>query len=185
MIVQLAGLPGTGKSTLAEALRDRLGPACLMLDKDRVRHALYGTAHTDYSRRQDDFVISLLHQAAERHLACRPDATVILERTCTRTYQIADTAALAARAGCPLAIIECTCPDHVARRRLARSRSDGHPAANRDFALYQKLKARAEPITVPAFRLTTDTPIGEAAARALAYLAQVAAGTAPDQENRP
>jgi predicted kinase len=185
MIVQLAGLPGTGKSTLAAAIRDRLGLACLVLDKDRVRHALYGTAHTDYSRCQDDFVISLLHQATERHLAGRVDATVILERTCARAYQVADAAALAARAGCPLALIECTCPDHVARSRLARGRDDGHPAANRDFALYQKLKAEAEPITVPALRLPTDTPIGEAAARALAYLAQVAAGTAPNPENRP
>ena len=185
MIVQLAGLPGTGKSTLAAAIAGRLGPACLVLDKDRVRHALYGTAHTDYSRAQDDFVISLLHQAAERHLASRADASAILERTCTRAYQVADAAALAASAGCPLALIECTCPDHVARSRLARGRDDRHPAANRDFALYQKLREQAEPITVPALRLPTDTPIGEAAARALAYLAQVAAGTAPDTENRP
>jgi predicted kinase len=185
MIVQLAGLPGTGKSTLAAAIRDRLGPACLILDKDRVRHALYGRSHTNYSRCQDDFVVSLLHQVAERHLASRPDAVVILERTCTRVYQVADAAALAARAGCPLALIECTCPDHVARGRLVRGRDDGHPAANRDFALYQKLKAEAEPITVPALRLPTDTPIGDAAARALAYLAQVTAGTAPGTENRP
>jgi predicted kinase len=185
MIVQLAGLPGTGKSTLAAAIADRLGPACLVLDKDRLRHALYGTAHTEYSHCQDDFVISLLHQAAERHLASQAQATVILERTCTRAYQVTDAAALAARAGCPLALIECVCPDHVARGRLARGRDDGHPAANRDFALYQKLKAEAEPITVPALRLPTDTPIGEAAARALAYLAQVAAGTDPDRKNRP
>lgn len=185
MIVQLAGLPGTGKSTLAAALRDRLGPACLVLDKDRVRHALYGAAHTDYSRCQDDFVISLLHQAAERHLASHADATVILERTCALAYQITDAADLATRAGCPLALIECVCPDHVALDRLARGRDSGHPAANRDFALYQRLKASAEVITVPALRLPTDTPICESAARALAYLAQEAAGTAPDTENSP
>ena len=142
MIVQLAGLPGTGKSTLAAAIAGRLGLACLVLDKDRVRHALYGTAHTVYSRAQDDFVVRLLHQAAERHLAGRADATVILERTCTRAYQVTDAAALAARAGCPLALIECVCPDHVARERLARGRDDGHPAANRDFTLYQKLGRR-------------------------------------------
>jgi predicted kinase len=185
VIVQLAGLPGTGKSTLAAAIADRLGPACLVLDKDRARHALYGTAHTEYSRAQDDFVVRLLHQAAERHLAGRADAAVILERTCTRAYQVTDAAALAARAGCPLALIECVCPDHVARERLARGRGEGHPAANRDFTLYQELKAGAEPITAPALRLPTDTPARESAARALAYLARVAAGTAPDRENRP
>jgi predicted kinase len=186
MIVQLAGLPGTGKSTLAAAIADRLGPGCLVLDKDHVRHALFGTAHTDYSRAQDDFVISLLHLAAARHLADHADAIVILERTCTRAYQLADVAALAARAGCPLAVIECVCPDHVARHRLAAARRLGcHLAANRDFALYQKLKAYAEPVAVPALRLHTDTPIGESAARALSYLARVSAGTTPDMEKCP
>jgi predicted kinase len=186
MIVQLAGLPGTGKSTLAAAIRGHLGPACLALDKDRVRQALYGAAHTEYSRSQDDFVTSLLHHAAIRHLAAREDATVILERTCTRTYQLTDAAALAGLTGHPLAVIECVCPDHVARDRLAAARRDrAHPAANRDFPLYQKLKAEAEPITVPALRLHTDTPIGQSAACALTYLAQVAAGTAPGTENRP
>jgi predicted kinase len=185
MIVQLAGLPGTGKSTLAAAIAGRLGLACLVLDKDRVRQALYGTAHTEYSRCQDDFVVGLLHQAAERHLAGRADATVILERTCARAYQVTNAAALAARAGQSLALIECVCPDHVARERLARGRDDGHPAANRDYALYQKIEAGADPITAPALRLPTNTPIGESAARALAYMAQVAAGTATDKENRP
>jgi predicted kinase len=186
MIVQLAGLPGTGKSTLAAAIRDRLGLACLVLDKDRVRHALYGDAHTEYNRPQDDFVVSLLHQAAARHLASREDASIILERTCTRAYQLADAVTLAARAGRPLAVIECVCPDHVARDRLADARrAHAHPAANRDFHLYQKLRAEADPITVPVLRLPTDTPIGESAARALAYLARVAAETALDSENRP
>lgn len=42
MIVQLAGLPGTGKSSLAAELVHRLGGRALLLDKDRVRHALFG-----------------------------------------------------------------------------------------------------------------------------------------------
>ncbi len=176
MIVQLAGLPGAGKSALAAALRDHLGPACLVLDKDRVRHALYGTEHVEYSRSQDDFVIDLLHQAAARQLAEHKHATVILERTCTRAYQIADVTDLAARTGQPLAIIECICPDHVARTRLASDhRSSGHPAANRDFALYQKLKATAEPITVPTLRLRTDTPLTESASCALDYVGLISA----------
>jgi predicted kinase len=187
MIVQLAGLPGTGKSTLAAALRDRLGPQCLVLDKDRVRHALYGTGHVDYGRAQDDFVVSLLHQAAARHLAGQPQATVILERTCTRAYQIADVVRLAASAGQPLAVIECACPDHVARTRLASDRRNGgHPAANRDFTLYQELRAAAEPITIPALRLRTEAPLEKSVARALDYLSAIsAARTVPAAAGRP
>jgi len=189
MIVQLAGLPCTGKSTVAAALRDHLGPACLVLDKDRVRHAIYGTGHVEYSRSQDDFVVGLLHQAAARHLSEHPCATVILERTCTRAYQIADVTSLTARIGQPLAIIECVCPDHVARARLASDHRRGeHPAANRDFALYQELKATAEPITIPTLRLRTDTPPARSVARVLDYLGMNHAATehsVPAAEGRP
>jgi predicted kinase len=42
MIVQLAGLPGTGTSSLAAELVHQLEGRALLLDKDRVRHALFG-----------------------------------------------------------------------------------------------------------------------------------------------
>ncbi|MGH3686885.1 MAG: AAA family ATPase [Pseudonocardiaceae bacterium] len=57
MIVQLAGLPGTGKSTLAAELVHRLAGHALLLDKDHVRHALFGPQHTLYTRGQDDFCV--------------------------------------------------------------------------------------------------------------------------------
>ena len=46
--VLFAGLPGTGKSTLARAIAGRLGAA--VLDKDRVRGALFPRGLTDYTR---------------------------------------------------------------------------------------------------------------------------------------
>ena len=52
--VLFAGLPGTGKSTLARALAERLGAA--VLDKDRVRGALFPGALTDYSARTGSIV---------------------------------------------------------------------------------------------------------------------------------
>ena len=65
MIVQLAGLPGTGKSSLATELVRRLGSRALLLDKDRIRHALFGPEHTLYTRQQDDFcVVTMLRAAA-------------------------------------------------------------------------------------------------------------------------
>lgn len=60
--VLFAGLPGTGKSTLARALAGRLNAA--ILDKDRVRGALFPGALTDYSASQDQVCMQAMLAAA-------------------------------------------------------------------------------------------------------------------------
>ncbi|SCL13084.1 Predicted kinase [Micromonospora nigra] len=183
MIVQLAGLPGTGKSSLAAALRAHLGHGCLVLDKDRVRAALYeASGQVTYSRDQDDFVVSLLHQSAREHLTRQPAATVILERTCTRRYQIDEVVRLAAGLHQPLAVIRCWCPDPVARARLDVDQQHGHhPAADRGFPLYQRLKATADPLIVPALHLRTDTTAARILAAAIDYLQNMAAASTAEE----
>lgn len=176
--MQLAGLPGTGKTRLAAGLRQHFGDRCLVLAKDLVREALYGgSGQVTYKREQDDFVVSLLHRAAQQRLSADPTAMIVLERTCTRAYQIADVTRLAAILGQPLAVIVCWCPDDVAKARLDADYGDGrHPAANRTFALYQQLRQTADPVPGPALRLRTDQPPGEVAARAVDYLETLDAG---------
>jgi predicted kinase len=99
---------------------------------------------------------------------------VVLERTGTRAYQLADVTELATALGQPLAVIHCWCPDEVVRDRLdADHHGRTHPAGNRTFSLYQQLQQSAEPLTVPALRLRTDTAAEELLAAALGYLDQL------------
>jgi predicted kinase len=169
MIVQLAGLPGTGKTTLAQALRTELGQGALLLDKDRVRHAIYGPTHTAYTREQDDFVIGLLHQAAGHHLAAGEASAVILDgRTCLRRYQIRQALDLADATGHQLHIVHCVCTEATARRRLAADTS--HPAANRTVDLYARLRDAADPITEPTTVINTEAPPEVCLRRLLNYL---------------
>ena len=54
MIVLMAGLPGTGKSTLARELAARTSGR--VLSKDEIRHAIFLPDEIEYSTRQDDLL---------------------------------------------------------------------------------------------------------------------------------
>lgn len=167
MLIVMAGLPGTGKSTLARALAGAL-PATL-LDKDAVRAALFAPPDVEYSTAQDDLCVSVILQVAGYLWRRDPARRVILDgRPFILRYQRADVAASAARHGAPVRMILCTCSDETARSRLAHG---DHPARNRDFALYQALKAAFEPIEEPHLLVDTDTDFARCLDRCLSYLA--------------
>lgn len=171
MIIALAGLPGTGKSALASRLRSALPAA--VLDKDRIRAALFAPDHIEYSTAQDDFCQAIMLEAAAYLIAANPRQHVILDgRTFSRQYQIAALDEFARRHGVTLKIIQCVCPDEVAQQRLARDAAGGqHLAGNRDFALYLAVKARFEPIRDPKLVIDTNQDLDRCVAQCLAYLA--------------
>jgi predicted kinase len=72
MIIPMAGLPGTGKSTLARELAARTGGR--VLSKDEFRHALFAANEIEYSSRQDDFCLQLMLATAEYLLGQNPFA---------------------------------------------------------------------------------------------------------------
>jgi predicted kinase len=172
VIVQLAGLPGTGKSSLAAELVHRLEGTALLLDKDRVRQALFGPQHTRYTREQDDFCVIIMFRTAAWHLRRTPGSVVIFDgRTCSRAYQVTQARRFATRARQPLRLIECICADTLIEQRLRTDTTLGrHPATNRDVNLYRRLKASADPIPEPKLLLDTTKPLRACADRALAYL---------------
>src|SRR5260370_22928324 len=62
MLILMAGLPGSGKSTLSRALAAKLDGA--VLDKDEVRGALFPPADIEYSTEQDDFCMGIMLKVA-------------------------------------------------------------------------------------------------------------------------
>jgi adenylylsulfate kinase len=155
MLIVMAGLPGTGKSTLARRLAQKL-PAVL-LDKDAVRAALFPPSEIEYSTPQDDLCVDVMLQVS-RYLWSRDSSKrVILDgRTYSRRYQVDVVREFASIEGVPCIMIECVCSDDTVRRRLDRDVAEGlHPATNRNYEMYLAVKARAEPIAGP--KLIVDT----------------------------
>jgi predicted kinase len=166
VIVIMAGLPGTGKSILCRALAKQVGG--VVLDKDIIRAALFPPERIEYSAAQDDFCQSLMLQAAAYLLARDPHAVIFFDgRTFSRRYQIDAVIQSAQKFGSAFRTIECTCSEETARQRLDRDQAAGrHPAANRSFELYQRLKATFEPIPEPKLIVDTDRPLDECVAPA-------------------
>jgi predicted kinase len=159
MIVLMAGLPGSGKSTLARELCARLSGA--VLSKDEIRRALFAPRDIEYSTEQDDFCQRVMLEAAAHLLQKNPGRFVFLDgRTFSRRYQIEQVFQTAESMGQSWHILECVCSEAIARQRLEeQARAGEHPARNRDYELYLRVKSRFEEITLPKTVVDTGQPI--------------------------
>lgn len=166
MLLILAGLPGTGKSALARAVAERIG--AVVLDKDAIRASLFPPGLIEYSREQDDFIVRVMLKVAGWIVRKNPTRVVILDgRPFSKKYQLDQVISFAEWVKTPWRIVECTCEEELARERLT---GDSHLAADRNFDLYQRVKAEWEEIARPKLALQTSAPIEQLASRVVAYV---------------
>ena len=167
MLILMAGLPGTGKSTLSRALAADLGGT--VLDKDLIRAALFPATDIEHSTEQDDFCMAVMLKVAGYIFRKDPNRNVFLDgRTFSRAYQLRRATGYAEALGQPWRILECVCDENTARERLAGDHE--HVAANRTLELYLEVKARFEEIMLPKSVIDTDRTLDECVQSAKAAL---------------
>jgi adenylylsulfate kinase len=166
MLIMMAGLPASGKSVIAQELAPLLSG--IILDKDKIRAALFPPWEIEYSTEQNDFCMDIALQVADYILSRNPEKIIVLDgRPFSKRYQRARVIELARRLQTPLKIIECVCADETARERLARA---DHVAANRDWELYRSIKASFEPIQEPRLVVNTDNDLETCVQQSLEYI---------------
>jgi predicted kinase len=167
VIIVMAGLPGTGKSSIAAEIAKALG--AVVLSKDVVRAAAFPDAARDYTTAQDDLAMEMIYMALRYLQQHSPQTPIVIDgRTFSKHAQLARLLEVTASLGVEPRILECVCDDETAQRRL---RSAHASAANRDFELYRTLQREADPLTLE--RLTLDTgklSLADAVQRSLQYL---------------
>jgi predicted kinase len=177
MVVIMAGLPGTGKSTLARALALRVAGA--VLDKDIIRAALFTPAYVEYSRAQDDFCQEIMLQAAAYLLGRNLSVHIFLDgRTFSRRYQRERVIEFCSQLKSGWAILECVCSEQTALARLEKAAVErSHPATNRTPDVYHQIRKAWEPIDCSKVVIDTEGSLDSCVERAMQYLGQIASAT--------
>jgi aminoglycoside phosphotransferase family enzyme/predicted kinase len=162
--VATTGLPGSGKSTVAQSVASHLDPeACLRTDT--LRHGI-----PPGERYTPEGIARVYHRLRERAVErSREGRWSVLDATFGDRSERAEIEEAAGEAGADLLWIECSCPEAVAVERLERRASLGADPSEADRSVRSRLAHRYQaPDEIPRNRcleLSTVEAPGELALR--------------------
>lgn len=164
MLVVLGGLPGTGKTTIARSLVERLGGAHIRIDS--IETAMW---RAGIGREQPTGIASYVVAEAVAESCLRAGSTVVVDavnpvEAARRPWRL-----LADRARARLRVIEIVCSDGVEhRRRLASREADLEDAR---MPTWDEVQGREyDPWDEPRLVVDTVEPLPDCLARIQRYL---------------
>jgi predicted kinase len=154
MLILIAGLPGTGKTTIARAFANLTGAT--HLNSDTIRRGLGLMGH--YSPEDKDKVYhNLLLRAREALLR---QEIVVVDSTFYKEMIREPFCVLAAECGVPLYWVEVQASEQILRQRLSQPRPDSEA----DFQVYQTIRDQSEPLPKDRLIIQSETETPETAA---------------------
>jgi len=161
MLIVIAGLPGSGKSFLAQKLAEAIGATYLNSDKIRIEMLAKGK----YSDEDKLAVYTKMELYASKSLS--KGKNVVVDATFYRRSFREMFEKLAERNRVSFRIIEVKADEPEIRRRLSAPRQ----FSEADFKVYEMIRDQYEQITTPHLVLvSTDTNIHEMLLKARKYI---------------
>lgn len=160
VLAVLVGLPGTGKSHVADELSRRTN--AVVLESDDLRKRL--VTRPTYSPAESRRLFDAIHGAIDRLL--RAGAAVILDATNLAEREREPLYAMAEARDARLILIRLAAPGPVVRDRLTRRRqNDAQTQSDADVAIYERMRFREERIRRPHHVVDTTADIEPLLAR--------------------
>lgn len=160
-LLMVTGLPGTGKTTLATAIAERIGARHFNTDMLREDMGLRG--RYDQAAKERVY-LQLLDRTRE---GLQSGGNVVVDGTFYQTQLRNRFRQLANTEGASIHWIELWADPNLIRARVSKKRR----YSEADFGIYLKIKALYEPIQGPRLRLQSDnTNLEEIMEKILTYL---------------
>ncbi|MCE7743337.1 MAG: AAA family ATPase [Candidatus Heimdallarchaeota archaeon] len=148
IVILLAGLPGTGKSTLARKLSRRY--RLEHISTDSIRKRIFRDVRRDhfgrgsYSNRQRmvvyDTIYYVLYTLLKHGVGCVLDGTFYQDRMRAKVSRICD------RFNAKFLLVIVTCPEETIRKRFEeREKRERRTLSDADSKVYEKFKQLFEP----------------------------------------
>jgi len=165
LLILVAGLPGSGKTTFAQHLADALGARHLNSDLVREDMGLRGV----YDEATKAKVYHELEGRCKAELL--KNHSIVIDATLYKKQLRQPYIEMAAIAGVPMVAFVVTAAESIIRERTSKTR----PHTDADFEVYRRIKAEFEPFDSPHYNLDSgqESP-EEMIAQALTFLEDLA-----------
>ncbi len=160
LVILLAGLPGTGKSTLARKLARRY--RLEHISTDSVRKRIFRDVRRDhfgrgsYSNRQRmvvyDTIYYVVYTLLKHRVGCVLDGTFYQDRMRAKVGRIC------ARFDAKFILVMVTCPDEIIKKRFEeREKRERRTLSDADSKIYEKFRQLFEPTNLRHIKVDMGT----------------------------
>ncbi len=146
----ICGLPGTGKTTLAKAVAEKID--AISINSDSIRMSML--EEREYTEEEKKMIYQAMFEEAGKNL--KEGKNVVLDATFYKKELRESVEEVAKEAGTGFCIVECVTHEDLLKERIFKRKKE-ETESEADFEVYKKVKTQFEPIEEE--HLAVDTSV--------------------------